>query len=94
MTPYRYTIERAFIYGPAMLAEGYENDRFDLIWSFKVKDAALKKLSKESDKWGDLAKHQVRDTSTGEIIATAGDSTRQENMAQLTSLIAELRATE
>mgnify|MGYP003111750361 CR=1 FL=1 len=106
MTHYRYTIERALVYPPKMLAEGYENDTYNLVYSFADYGHALDNLRVESVRWGDRAKHQIRDTSTGEIIATAErfqprdqmfmapGSTREENMAQLASLIAELRSTE
>ena len=67
----RYTIERAMIYNPEMLAEGYENDAWRLIYSFADYDDAVEYMRADSVEWGKIAKHQLRDATTGKVIARA-----------------------
>ena len=67
---YWYTVERALIYSPELLAQGYENDTWSLIYSFADYDHALEYMRADAAEWGKVAKHRVRDTLTDEIIAT------------------------
>ena len=65
---WRYTVERAMVYGPNMLAQGYENDMFCLVASAaKIYDARACCLEEEA-KWKGRAKCRVRDVTTGNIV--------------------------
>ena len=64
---YRFAVERAVQYPPSMVAEGFENDDWQLTSSFDEFGDALSDLSYQYLEWADKAHHRIRDLETGEV---------------------------
>lgn len=64
---YRWAVERAVQYPPSMVAEGFENDDWQLTSSFNRFSGALRDGCSQHDDWAGRAQHRVRDLKTGDI---------------------------
>lgn len=62
---YRYAVERAVQYPPSMVAEGFENDDWQLTSSFNRLSGALRDGCSQHHDWAGRAQHRVRDLKTG-----------------------------